>query len=121
MSEKMNKSEHRIQDEIRLALSPYGIVLRLNSGKAYNGKRVFDNRRNQYILTDLRTIALCPPGTSDLLFIGSNGQVAFIEVKDHKGKAREEQKRFLEIMQQYGYRCGIARTPDDALKIIGVK
>ena len=29
----MAKSEHRIQDEIRLALSEHGVVLRLNSGK----------------------------------------------------------------------------------------
>ena len=117
----MSKSEHRIQDEIRLALSEYGIVLRLNAGKAYGGKRIFDNRRDQYILTNLRTIALCPPGTPDLLFIGSNGQVAFIEVKDEKGKVREDQKRFLEVMKGFGYWCGIARTPKDALNIIGVK
>ena len=117
----MGKTEHRIQDEIRLALSPYGIVLRLNSGKAYGGKRIFDSKRNQYILTNLRMIALCPPGTPDLLFIGSNGQVAFIEVKDQKGKTREDQRHFLEIMREYGYRCGVARTPEDALNIIGVK
>jgi hypothetical protein len=55
------------------------------------------------------------------LFIGSKGQVAFIEVKDYKGKVREDQRRFLEIMKGYGYRCGIARTPEDALNIIGVK
>ena len=117
----MDKSEHRIQDEIRLALSPYGIVLRLNSGKAFGGRRIFDSRRDEYILTNLRTIVLCPPGTPDLLFIGLNGQVAFIEVKDHKGKVREDQKRFLEVMKGYGYRCGIARTPKEALNIIGVK
>lgn len=113
--------EHRIQDEIRLALSPYGIVLRLNSGKAYGGRRIFDNRRDEYILTDLRMVALCPPGTPDLLFIGLNGQVAFIEVKDSKGKLKEEQRHFLEVMKGYGYRCGVARTPEDALNIIGVK
>ena len=116
----MSKSEHRIQDEIRLALSQYGIVLRLNSGKAYGGNRIFDNRRGQYILTDLRTIMLCPKGTPDLLFIGANGVIAFIEVKDDIGKLREDQKLFLSLMQNYGYRCGVARTPDEALRIIGV-
>jgi hypothetical protein len=117
----MNKSERRIQDEIRLKLSEYGIVFRLNSGKAYGGNRVWDQRRNNYILTDIRPIALCPKGTSDLLFIGQNGQVAFIECKDYRGRPREDQQRFIELMRSYGYRAGIARSPEDALKIIGVE
>lgn len=115
----MSKSEHNIQNEIRLALSQYGICLRLNSGKAYGGNRVWDNRRQQYILTDLRTIALCPKGTADLVFFGADGTTAFIECKDNKGRAREDQKRFIEIMTKYGYRCGVARSVEDALKIIG--
>lgn len=114
----MSKSEHRIQDEIRLALSEYGIVLRLNSGKAYGGTRIWDKKYG-YILTDIRPIALCGKGTPDLLFIGANGKVAFIEVKDDKGRAREDQKRFLAMVQQYGYKAGIARSAEDALKIIG--
>ena len=116
----MSKSEHTIQDEIRLALSRYGIVLRLNSGKAYGGTRIWDKKYG-YILKDIRPIALCGKGTPDLLFIGANGQVAFIEVKDDKGKAREDQKRFLAMVQQYGYKAGIARNVNDALNIIGEK
>ena len=117
----MNKSEHRIQDEIRLALSQYGIVLRLNSGKAYGGKRIFDSRRNQYILTELRTIALCPKGTPDILFIGPNGKIAFIEIKDDTGRVREGQSEFIKIAREYGHRAGIARSVEDALAIIGIK
>lgn len=116
----MSKSERNIQQEIRLALSPYGIVLRLNAGKAYGGERVWDGRRNQYILTNIRPVSLCPPGTSDLLFIGADGQVAFIECKDGKGKLREDQERFLAILRECGYKCGVARSPKDALNIIGV-
>ena len=116
----MSKSEHTIQDEIRLALSKYGIVLRLNSGKAYGGTRIWDKRYG-CILKDIRPIALCTKGTPDLLFIGANGQVAFIEVKDDKGKAREDQKRFITMMQQYGYKAGVARSVNDALNIIGEK
>ena len=116
----MSKSEHRVQDEIRLALSQYGIVYRLNSGKAYGGQRVWDSRRGEYILVGLKTIALCPPGTSDLMFIGMNGKVAWIECKDNKGKLRPEQEQFIKIMRSYGYAAGVARSVDDALKIIGV-
>ena len=111
-------TEHNIQNEIRLVLSKYGIVLRLNSGKAYGGTRVWDKRYG-YILKDIRPVALCGKGTPDLLFIGANGQVAFIEVKDDKGRVREDQKRFLEVVGRYGYRVGIARSVEDALQIIG--
>ena len=116
----MNKREATIQNEIRLALSQHGIVLRLNSGKAYGGERVWDNRRCAYILTHLKTIALCPKGTSDLMFIGTNGKVAWIECKDAKGKLRPEQEQFLKLMREYGYAAGVARSPEDALRIIGV-
>ena len=117
----MAKSERRIQDEIRLKLSQYGIVFRLNSGKAYGGNRIWDPRRDSYILTNLRPIALCPKGTSDLLFIGPNGKIAFIECKDDKGKLREDQRFFIELMKNYGYRAGVAKSPEEALKIIGVE
>ena len=112
------KSESRIQNEIRLALSPHGIVLRLNSGKFWQGKRVWSNEFQQYVLIDLRSVQGCPPGTSDLLFIGDDN-VAFIECKDDKGKLRPEQERFLKLMQSYGHRAGTARSVEDALKIIG--
>ena len=114
----MSKSEHRIQDEIRLALSQHGIVLRLNSGQAYGGNRIWDKRYG-YILKDIRPIALCGKGTPDLLFIGTDGKVAFVEVKDDRGRVREDQKRFLAVVQEYGYKAGIVRSVEDALKLIG--
>ncbi|MBQ8766085.1 MAG: VRR-NUC domain-containing protein [Clostridia bacterium] len=117
----MNKSEHRIQDEIRLALSQYGIVLRLNSGRFWQGKRVWSNEFNQYVLINLRAIRGCPEGTPDLQFLGENNNVAFIECKDHKGTTRDKQDKFLNIMYQYGIKAGIARSTEDAIKIIGGK
>ena len=112
----MSKSEHRIQDEIRLALSEYGIVLRLNSGKFWQGKRVWSNEFNQYVLINLRPVQGCPQGTSDLLFVGKD--IAFIECKDDKGKPLKEQKKFIKIMHSYGHKAGIARSVEEALKII---
>jgi hypothetical protein len=117
----MSKSEHIIQEEIRLALSQHGIVLRLNSGKFWQGKRVWSNELKQFILINLRPVQGCPEGTPDLLFLGENNNVAFIECKDHKGKTREKQEKFIEIMHQYGIKAGIARSVEDALEIIGVK
>lgn len=117
----MSKSEHRIQDEIRLALSEHGIVLRLNSGKFWQGKRVWSKEFNQYVLINLRPIQGCPEGTPDLQFLGEGNNVAFIECKDHKGVTREKQEKFINIMHQYEIKAGVARSTEDALKIIGVK
>lgn len=109
--------EHNIQDSIRLELSKHGIVLRLNSGKFWQGQRVWSNEFKQYVLINLRPIQGCPEGTSDLLFIGEDN-IAFIEVKDDKGKLRTEQERFLKIVQSFGHKAGVARSIDDALKIM---
>ena len=117
----MSKSEHTRQDEIRLELSPFGIVLRLNSGKFWQGKRVWSKEFNQYVLINLRPIQGCPEGTPDLLFLGENNNVAFIECKDDKGTLRTEQKKFIEIMHRYGIKAGVARSVEDALEIIGGK
>ena len=113
----MSKSEHRIQDEIRLELSKHGIVLRLNSGKFWQGKRLWSDELKRFVLTDLRPVQGCPEGTSDLLFIGEN-DIAFIECKDDKGKLRPEQEKFLNLMRAYGHKAGVARSPEEALEII---
>ena len=112
--------EHDIQNDIRLELSKHGIVLRLNSGKFWQGKRVWSNEFEDFVLINLRPVQGCPEGTSDLLFVGENN-IAFIEVKDDKGRLRNKQKKFMDIVQSYGHKAGMARTADDALKIIGVK
>ena len=116
----MGKLEHTIQNEIRLALSPYGIVLRLNSGKFWQGQRVWSNEFKQYVLINLRPVQGCPEGTPDLLFIGDHN-LAFIEVKNDKGRLRAEQQRFKDIVQTFGHKVGIARSTEDALKIIEIK
>lgn len=112
--------EHEIQDRIRVELSEKtdGIVLRLNSGSAWGGKLV-DTPEYGPVIMNPRKIALCPEGTSDLLWIGPEGKVAWVEVKDAKGKAREAQERFLNLMRRLGHKAGIARSTEDALKIVG--
>lgn len=110
--------EHKIQDLIRLALSEHGVVLRLNSGKFWQGKRVWSNEFRQYVLIDLRPVQGCPEGTSDLLYIGNN-TTAFIECKDNKGKVRSEQEKFINVMKSYGHKAGVARSVEEALELIG--
>ncbi len=60
-----------------------------------------------------------PRGFPDLSgFRHSDLQVFYIEVKNEKGKPREDQKRFHQRMMQLGVIHGIARSPEDALKIV---
>lgn len=112
--------EHEVQDRIRVALSAIegeGFVLRLNSGSAWGGKLV-DTPEYGPVIMNPKKIALCPEGTPDLLFVGEQGKVAWVEVKDAKGKAREAQERFINKMHRLGHKAGIARSPEDALKIL---
>jgi hypothetical protein len=110
--------ESDIQNQIRVALSPYGIVFRTNAGDFWQGERIYYPPLRQNILINLRRVCGLPKGFSDLLFCGFNGQAGFIEVKRPHGKIRPEQSDFLNLMQSYGYPAGIAHSPKDALLII---
>lgn len=98
-------TETDIQNQIRLALSKYGVVIRLNTGN-------FELKDGRHIICGVR-------GLSDLLFIG-NGKVAFIEVKTPTGRPSPEQLSFIERMQALGHSAGIARSVEDALRLAGV-
>ncbi len=59
----MRKSEHRIQDEIRLAVSKLpGIILRTNAGSVYAGERTWCSYHGDYILKRPRSVRLLPEG-----------------------------------------------------------
>lgn len=96
-------TETDIQNQIRIALSKYGIVVRLQSGN--------------YKLEDGRRIVCGVKGLSDLLFIG-NGKIAFIEVKNINGKPSQEQLNFMAAVKKLGHRAGIAHSVEEALEII---
>ena len=111
-------TESDIQNQIRVALSPHGIVFRTNSGDFWQGEQVYSQEFKQPVLIHLRRVCGLPKGFSDLLFCGFNGQAGFIEVKRPHGKIRPEQSDFINLMQAYGYPAGIARSPEDALSIV---
>lgn len=98
--------EHAIQNAIRIALSEYGIVFRANVGKV----RTPDGR---FFDTGL------PKGFSDLFgFRFKDYRIFFIETKTPTGRVTPEQKDFLEAMSSKGALAGVARSVDDAIKII---
>ena len=99
-------TEHDIQNEIRAAVSPYAIMFRINVG---SGKTV-DGR---YFNTGV------PPGFSDLFgFRKNDGKAVFIEVKSPKGTPTLKQTKFLETVRKNGAIAGIARSAEEAIKII---
>lgn len=58
-------------------------------------------------------------GTSDLIgFRISDGKFVAIECKTEIGKPSKKQRDFLSAMRKYGVLCGIARSVEQARKII---
>ena len=100
------KSEHDIQNDIRLRLSELGFcVFRINVGK-------FKTADGRWFDTGV------PKGYSDLTAI-KNGKVYFLEVKTETGKASKEQMNFIAVMRdRYGCVAGIVRSVDDAVRLV---
>lgn len=100
------KSEHEIQNEILLELSKSGAtVCRSNAGKVKT--------------KDGRTIALFPKGWPDITgFRHSDGKMILIECKNDRGRLREDQQQFEKFISQYPVLYGVARSVEDALKIV---
>lgn len=100
-------SEKEIQNQIREVLSYSCIVYNITTGTFKVA-----GRPPRYIKT-------FPKGTPDLMgFRKSDGKMFFIEVKNAVGKLSKEQKEFGEMIKQYPVLYGVARSVDDALKII---
>lgn len=101
--------EHRIQNEIRLALADECILFRVNvgSGVTYDGR---------HFSTGL------PKGYSDLSGVRkSDGKAVFIEVKTPSGKPTAEQRRFIAQMKEAGAVAGICRSVEEAIGLISEK
>lgn len=98
--------EKDIQNEIRLALSPYAVVFRANVG-------YFNTYDGRVVATGL------PKGFSDLFGVRkSDGRAFFIEVKNDRGKLSKHQENFLKQMRKAGAITGVARSGEEAVRII---
>ena len=117
---KLVRSESAVLPEIRLALSRAGAaVFRNNIGLAWYGAN-----RDQPVKYGLGT------GTGDLIgwtcvtitpdMVGQTIAIfTSIEVKRPiGGRATEEQKNFIRVVQEAGGIAGVARSPEEALAIV---
>ena len=99
-------TEHDIQNEIRVAVSPYCVIFRANVGTA----RTPDGR---YFSTGL------PPGFSDLFGVRRrDGKAVFIEVKKPDGIVSIEQKKFIKVMKSLGAVAGVCYNAEEAVKLV---
>ena len=99
-----------------IELSKRGYVpLRANSGEFWQG--VLATLDGQRILTKLKSIKGMPEGTSDIICIMPNGRVAWIECKTLKGKQREAQIRFQQMLESLGHKYYIMRSVEDINKL----
>lgn len=109
MTEIDKMDEPELQNLIMLNLSKCGChVYRSNAGK---------------ILTkEERYVRLFPKGFPDICgFRHSDGKFFCIEIKTPTGRLRKDQKKFGEMIKQYPVLYGVARSVEDALKIVGVE
>lgn len=115
---EQTESEIDIQSRIRIALSRFGCVCRMNTGTFYQGTLSHHPITHQPILTNIRVVKVGLDGLPDLMLIGNGGTVSFIEVKSATGHCRADQKQFLKFLADRGYKAGVARSVEDALEII---
>jgi len=110
-------SEQRIQQEIRLAISHGDTkVFRNNTGtlKDANGRPVqFGLCKGSADLIGWRTVTVTPEMVGQRIAVFLS-----IEVKTPTGRLRPEQQQWLEVVQAAGGIAGVARSVDDALRIV---
>lgn len=110
-------SEQRIQQEIRLAISKGDTrVFRNNTGtlRDANGRPVqFGLCKGSADLIGWRTVTITPEMVGQQVAVFTS-----IEVKTPTGRVQPEQKQWLEAVQAAGGIAGIARSVEDALRIV---
>lgn len=98
--------EAAVLHRIMIALSEAGhTVFRANVGK-------FKMEDGRWFDTGL------PPGFSDLFGFTADGRPWFIEVKSDTGRLRPQQRQFIDAMTARGAIAGVARSVDDAIKLL---
>ena len=127
--------EHDLQNEIRLHVSreQLGTLFRANVGQGWAGKV-----QRMHLTPDTNTILLVNPrpfstglpvGFPDLFgfvpvtitpdMVGQEIAVfAAVEVKQKAGRVSAKQRDMMAFLQKHGARAGVARSVDDAARIL---
>ena|SRR5277367_1947146 len=92
-------------------------LFRINAGMAYQGK-VVERTPHRLILAPWYPIRLANEGVSDILGWSSGAIFTAIEAKSRTGRITPAQEAFILTVRMAGGRAGIARSVEDATKII---
>lgn len=115
----MSDSETQITQAIRLAVSNGSIRLwKNNVGKLrdHAGRIVsFGLATGSPDLVGLKSVYVSPDMIGRRIAI-----LAGLEVKSDTGRIRPEQQRFLDMLNDFGAIAGIARSVEDAKRVLGV-
>lgn len=102
----MSNPETVLMNQIRVGVSDIAVSWRANVGKV----RMADGR---FFDTGL------PKGFPDVFgFRRSDNKIFFLEIKTKTGRLRKEQKAMLDNLKSMGCLCGVARSVEEARKII---
>jgi hypothetical protein len=100
---------------MREAVTQHAIMLAL----AECGCTVFRANVGLFLTRDGRPVSTgLPRGFSDLFGHRPDGRAFYIEVKSATGRLRPEQAAFLAAMRRAGALAGVARSPDEATRIV---
>ena len=111
-------TEQEIQNTIMAELSGEARLFRTNAGTMWQGD-ISRLPNGETILRHLRRVQGLPKGHSDLAGVRiGDGRAVYIEVKTPTGKVRPDQENFLRRMREYGALAGVARSVEDARRII---
>jgi hypothetical protein len=132
-------SEHKIQNDIRNALArPECRTFRANTGQAWTGnkveratgKRTVELMPGDVVIRQARPFSTgLPKGFPDLVGgvqhtvteadIGKTlALLVFVENKSETGRLSREQEQFIQAMLAFGARAGVARSVEDAERIV---
>lgn len=99
-------SESKIQNDILIEINR-------------RGHRLFRANAGKVITRDNRIIKLLPKGFPDTFgYRKSDGKFIAIEVKTETGRLRPEQKKFRDFAETQNILYGVARSVEEAIKIV---
>lgn len=113
-------TETDLQRRIQLALTDdHTRLWRNNSGQGWQGT-TFGVRNGVLVSGEARRVhyGLCV-GSSDLIGF-HRGRFLAVEVKSARGRTTQEQEAFIRMVLAHGGLAGIARSEDDAVRILTV-
>lgn len=114
LSKKPKQSERAIQRAIRQYLASVGF----KSAHVPNGSVLAGNAQRRAIqMKNLKADGLTV-GFPDLIVMGTDSRVGFMEVKNEGGKQNENQKNVQAWMERDGHKYAVVRSVEDAAETL---